>query len=60
MSDNFIPNFDLLLKGGRVLDPANGIDDNLDVGISGIVIGAVEKDIASSRSYCFFKIIKNG
>ncbi|MQG18342.1 MAG: amidohydrolase family protein [SAR202 cluster bacterium] len=50
MSDNFIPNFDLLLKGGRVLDPANGIDDNLDVGISGMVIGAVEKDIASSRS----------
>ncbi len=27
--------YDILLKGGRVIDPANNIDDLFDVGISG-------------------------
>ena len=50
MSNKFVPNFDLLFKGGRVIDPANGIDGYFDVGISGTIIGAVEKDIDPSKS----------
>ena len=50
MSNKFVPSFDLLLKNGRVIDPANEIDDDLDVGISGTIIGAVEKSIDPSRS----------
>ena len=49
MSNKFIPNFDLLFKGGRVIDPANEIDGHFDVGISGTIIGAVEKDIDPSK-----------
>jgi dihydroorotase len=33
--------FDLLIRGGRVIDPANGIDGVADVGISGGKIAAV-------------------
>ena len=38
----------LLLKGGRVIDPANNIDGNFDVAISGGHIALVGKDIASA------------
>ena len=38
--------FDLLLKGGHVLDPANGIDGRADVAISGNRIAAVAPDIS--------------
>jgi len=41
---------DLLLKGGRVIDPANGIDGPMDVAISGRRIAAVDKDIPASSS----------
>ncbi|MEX0760929.1 MAG: amidohydrolase/deacetylase family metallohydrolase [Dehalococcoidia bacterium] len=41
---------DLLIKGGRVIDPANGIDDFLDVAISGHVISAVARDIPESSA----------
>lgn len=34
--------FDLLLTGGRVLDPATGVDAELDVGISGDRIAAMQ------------------
>ena len=40
--------YDLLLKGGHVIDPANNIDGPRDVGISGRSIGAVESDIPES------------
>lgn len=39
---------DLLLKGGRVIDPANGIDARLDVGIKGTTIARVAADIPAS------------
>ena len=38
--------YDLLLKGGRVIDPANNLDDPLDVAISGRHIALVAKDIS--------------
>src|SRR3954463_10348833 len=43
--------FDLLLRGGRVIDPASGIDGMKDVAIRGGKIAAVQSDIlpASAR-----------
>ena len=38
--------YDLLLKGGRVIDPLNGIDGVRDVAISQGKIAAVEADLA--------------
>ena len=40
------PRYDLLLKGGHVIDPANGLDAKMDVGVSsgriGQAVGAIE------------------
>ncbi len=38
-------NYDLLLKGGRVIDPANQIDDVMDVAVKGRIIVKVDDDI---------------
>lgn len=37
--------FDLVLKGGRVIDPATGVDALMDVGIKGKLISAIETQI---------------
>ena len=42
--------YDLLIKGGRVIDPAQNIDDKLDVAISGDKIAKVAKDISLQES----------
>lgn len=42
------PRYDLLLKGGHVIDPANHIDAVMDVAVSGGKIAAVEKDIPAT------------
>ena len=42
--------YDLLLKGGHVLDPGQGLDATLDVAISGGTIVAVEPDIPAERA----------
>ena len=34
--------YDILLKNGHVIDPANGIDGKMDVAISGSTVAAVE------------------
>ena len=39
---------DLIIKGGHVVDPAQGIDQRMDVGIGGGRIVALEKDIERS------------
>ena len=39
------PRYDLLIKGGRVIDPANHLDGVMDVAVSKNKIAAVEKDI---------------
>src|SRR5437762_8931221 len=44
------PRYDLLLKGGHVIDPANQVDAVMDVAISGGTIVAVEKEIPSSEA----------
>lgn len=42
--------FDLLLKGGHVIDPANDIDDVLDIGISAGTITQVASDIPATET----------
>ena len=42
--------YDLLLKGGQVIDPANGIDSVRDVAIAGGRIAAVTADIPESSA----------
>jgi dihydroorotase len=44
-SDSSSPTYDLLLKGGHVIDPKNNVDGKCDVAISGTTIAAVEADI---------------
>ncbi|MBV8903863.1 MAG: amidohydrolase/deacetylase family metallohydrolase, partial [Acidobacteriia bacterium] len=38
----------LILKGGHVIDPANGVDTVMDVAVSGDRITAVEPNLAAS------------
>ena len=42
--------YDLLLKGGHVIDPANHLDGIMDVAVSGNKIAAVAKNIPSSQA----------
>ncbi len=42
--------YDLLIKGGRVIDPAQNLDDILDVAINGGKIATVAKDIPSQET----------
>ncbi|MCX6621965.1 MAG: amidohydrolase/deacetylase family metallohydrolase [Acidobacteria bacterium] len=42
--------YDLLLKGGHVIDPKNGIGEVRDVAVSGGRIAAVERDIPAGRA----------
>jgi dihydroorotase len=44
------PRYDLLLKGGHVIDPANHIDDVRDVAVVQGKIAAVEKDIPADQA----------
>jgi dihydroorotase len=44
------PRYDLLLKGGHVIDPANNLDGVMDVAVSGGKIAAVEKDIPATEA----------
>src|SRR5437879_10648685 len=44
------PRYDLLLKGGHVIDPANERDGRMDVAVSGSKIAAVEKDIPANQA----------
>src|SRR3974390_3521514 len=42
--------YDLLLKGGHVIDPANHIDAVMDVAVSGGKIAAVAKDVPADSA----------
>jgi len=44
------PHYDLLLKGGRVIDPASQVDKVMDVAIAGGKIAAVKNDIPSNEA----------
>ena len=42
--------YNLLIKGGSVLDPGQGIREQLDIAISGEKISAIEREIPSSEA----------
>ncbi|HZR32874.1 MAG TPA: amidohydrolase/deacetylase family metallohydrolase [Terriglobales bacterium] len=44
------PRYDLLLKGGHVIDPANQLDGLMDVAVSGGKIAAVQKEIPAGQA----------
>ncbi|MGI8785502.1 MAG: amidohydrolase/deacetylase family metallohydrolase [Acidobacteriota bacterium] len=44
------PRYDLLLQGGHVIDPRNGLDAVLDVGITGGRIAAVARGLSPSQA----------
>ena len=44
-----MPTYDLLIKGGHVIDAANGVDGLMDVGVAGRSVAAVEPDIPESQ-----------
>ena len=44
------PEFDLLIKNGRVIDPANGVDAVVDVAVAGGKIALVAANVAPQRA----------
>ena len=44
-----MPDYDLILKGGTVLDPCNCFDDHADLGIRDGVVEAVESELDPAR-----------
>ena len=42
--------YDILLKNGTVIDPAAGIHDRRDIGVTARVIVAVESDLSRSEA----------
>lgn len=44
------PQYDLILKGGHVIDPKNGVDAIRDVAIRGGVIAAVQTDLPAAAA----------
>ena len=46
----FAATYDLLIKGGRVIDPSLGLDGVRDVGIAGGRIVAVEVNLAGDAA----------
>lgn len=47
---NGVKPIDLLLKGGHVIDPANGVNQPMDVGVAGGKISRVAADIPASEA----------
>ena len=45
-----MPAYDLLIKGGHVIDAANDIDAQMDLAIAGRVVAAVEPEIPESHA----------
>src|SRR6266581_5465990 len=42
--------YDVVIKGGHVLDPGQGLDGHMDIGISGGRIAAIQPDIPASEA----------
>jgi dihydroorotase len=42
--------YDLLIKGGRVLDPGQGLDGKMDIAVTGGKIAAIEADIPATEA----------
>src|SRR3954466_13406505 len=44
-----IPRYDMVLKGGHVIDPANQIDQQIDIGVRDGKIARVDRDIPGAE-----------
>jgi dihydroorotase len=49
-SEAQLPQYDLLLKGGHVIDPANNVDSVMDVAVAAGKIAALGKDIPAGQA----------
>ena len=43
-------NYDILIKGGHIIDPVNNIDQVMDLAIKGNKIAAIEKEISANQA----------
>lgn len=43
-------NYDILIKGGHIIDPVNNIDQVMDIAIKGNKIAAIEKEISANQA----------
>ena len=43
-------NYDVVIKGGHVLDPGQGLDGRMDIGVSGGRITAIQQDIPATEA----------
>ena len=43
-------NYDMLIKGGHIIDPVNNIDQVMDLAIKGNKIAAIEKEISANQA----------
>src|SRR5205807_7770828 len=50
LASAFAQPYDIVLRGGRVIDPANGIDARRDVAVTGDRIVAVQADIPGAQA----------
>jgi len=52
--------YDLLLKGGHVLDPGQGLDAKLDIAVAGGKIAAIAADIPAAQAVRVLELRGNG
>ncbi len=50
VTPGFTQTYDVLLKGGHVIDPANGLDRVIDIAVAGNTIATVAPDIPPDRA----------
>lgn len=50
MSDDPATRYDLVIKGGRVLDPGQGLDGVMDLAITGGRVSAIRADIPAEST----------
>jgi dihydroorotase len=48
--------YDLLLKGGHVLDPGSGLDGTMDIGVAGNTIAAISPDIPETEAATVLRV----
>lgn len=48
--------YDLLLKGGHVLDPGSGLDGTLDIAVAGGAIAAIEPDLSETEAASVLRV----
>ena len=50
MNTSYAKQYDIILKGGHVIDPANNINERMDVAVSGKKIALIAHTISSESA----------